>query len=224
MSTYEDHVARQRTGYLVAYEEWEASLKPEERALLGRAAAPELEDHKAHSTKRVVLGVVGDAAERSAASYIPDFSEMLDSDPALLAERAGVSLKQAEAIFVFMQERIERESAARESRAIVSIAAAFLKGANSKLLAAGLAYASDLALTNGLGTMQDWARENGVSRAAVSKVAKFWQRQLGLPAGSHMRDAEKCRAYSEAQQKKHWRKQKVGVCAEAAAGEEETNL
>jgi hypothetical protein len=219
--SYETHVSRQNTAYLLAYEEWEDSLTPGERLQLGRAAAPELEDHKAHSTKRVVLGTLGDAAERSAASYTPDFAGVLDGDASLLAERAGISLEKAEAIFIFMQDRIERESAAREAAAIVTIAAAFLKGANSKLLAAGLAYASDLALTNGLGTMQDWARENGVSRAAVSKVAKFWQRQLGLPAGSHMRDEEKCQAYSEAQKSKHWRNQKVHSSALEAGGEQE---
>ena len=73
-------------------------------------------------------------------------------------------------------------------------------------------------MTNGLGTMQDWALQNGVSRAAVSKVAKFWQRELGLPAGSHMRDEQKCRAYSEAQKQKHWRNRKV-VSAALDAGQ-----
>jgi hypothetical protein len=206
---YETHCYRENTRYLLAYEEWEAALSPEERAKLGRAAAPELEDHRAHSSKRMVLGALGDVAERSSASYSVDYAAALDGGASILAERSGISITQAEAVFAFMQERVERESAERESRAIVSIAAAFLKGANSKLLAAGLAFASDLALTNGLGTMQDWARENGVSRAAVSKVAKFWQRQLGLPAGSHMRDEKKCRAYSEAQKTKHWRNKKV---------------
>jgi hypothetical protein len=47
-----------------------------------------------------------------------------------------------------------------------------------------------------------------------SKNAKFWQRELDLPAVSNMRGAEKCRAYSKAQKAKHWRNQKftlVGV-------------
>jgi hypothetical protein len=33
---YEDHVARQNTAYLIAFEEFEAGLTPEERALLHR--------------------------------------------------------------------------------------------------------------------------------------------------------------------------------------------
>ena len=106
-------------------------------------------------------------------------------------------------IEIFLKKKIDEEAARRESRAITAIAGAFLKGTNSKLLPAGPAYESDLWVTSGMGTMQDWARENGVSRAAVSKVAKFWQRELELPAGSHMRDEQKCRAYSEAQRNKH---------------------
>jgi hypothetical protein len=131
-------VARERTAYLLAFEEFESSLSAQDRAALGRAAAPELEDHKAHSTKRVVLGAIGDAAERSAASYLPDLAGALDGDAECLAERAGISLTQAEVIYAYMREKIERESAAREAAAIVTIAAAFLKGANAKLLAAGL--------------------------------------------------------------------------------------
>lgn len=221
--SYEDHCSRQNLAYLLAYEEWENSLSPRERNLLGRAAAPDLEDHRAHTSKREVIGALGDAAERSAASYQPDLPKEIDSDSDRLAEIAGISRKQAAVAAVYLQKRIEEEASRREARAITAIAGAFLKGANSKLLAAGLAYASDLAVTSGMGTMQDWARDNGVSRAAVSKVAKFWQRELGLPAGSHMRDEQKCRAYSEAQKQKHWRNQKVHAAALEAGGEEIQN-
>jgi hypothetical protein len=93
-------------------------------------------------------------------------------------------------------------------RAMERIAGGFLDCANSKLTAAGLAYAADLALTAGLGTMQDYALKIAVSRAAISKNAKFWQRELDLPAASNMRALEKCKAYSEAQKTKHWRNQK----------------
>lgn len=216
---YFSHVRKQDTDYLIAYEAWENTLTPRERALLGSAAAPQLEDFKAHSSKKVTIGTVGDASDRSAASFEPDLAGALDGDPENLAEMAGVSLGSAKAICRFMAIRIEREAARREAAAIVAIAGAFLKGTNSKLLAAGLAYASDLSVTNGLGTMQDWAMQNGVSRAAVSKVAKFWQRELGLPAGSHMRDEQKCRAYSEAQKRKHWRNQKISAALEAEQAE-----
>ena len=62
--------------------------------------------------------------------------------------------------------------------------------------------------------MQDYALKIAVSQAAISKNAKFWQRELDLPAVSNMRTAENCRAYSGAQNAKHWRNQKftlIGV-------------
>lgn len=214
LALYEDHAQRQNLAYLLAYEEWENSLKPEERALLGRAASPDLEDHRAHTSKREVIGALADAAERPSASYTPSFAEACDTEAERIAEIADIPLSKALIVAVYMKRQIEIESAKRESRAIVTIAAAFLNATNAKLLAGGLAFASDLALTAGLGTMQDWARKIAVSRAAVSKVAKWWQRQLGLPTGSHMRDPEKCRAYSEAQLEKHWRKQKVSCVQE----------
>jgi len=118
---------------------------------------------------------------------------------------------QARAIYRYIEERVERRVVAEKCIVIVRVCGDFLKaGSNVKLLVAGLAYEADLAVTNQLGTMQDLAIRNGLSRAEVSKVATFWQRELVLPASSHMRGEEKCQAYSEAQTKKHWIKQKVG--------------
>lgn len=209
LGSYEDHAQRQNLAYLLAYEEWENSLSPEQRAVLGRAASPDLEDHRAHTSKREVIGALADAAERPSASYTPSFAAACDSDAEHIAEIADIPLKKALIIAVYLRQRIEVEAESRKARIIVRIAGAFLNGANAKLLAAGLAFASDLAVSSGMGTMQDYAKVIAVSRAAISKVAKFWQRELELPAGSHMRDPEKCRAYSEAQKAKHWRKQKV---------------
>ena len=95
--------------------------------------------------------------------------------------------------FRYIEERVERRVTEAKCNVIVRVCGVFLKAeSNVKLLVAGLAYAADLAVTNQLGTMQDWAVRNGLSRAAVLKVAKFWQRELGLPASSHMRGEEKC--------------------------------
>jgi hypothetical protein len=210
-SEYFAHVRRQELEYLLAYEEWERSLSASDRALAGKMAAPDLEDFHARSSKRESLGVVGDAAERSLASYTPDLASNIDDETSILAERAGLKAWQAREIYRYIEERVERRVTEAKCNVIVRVCGVFLKaGSNVKLLVAGLAYAADLAVTNQLGTMQDWAVRNGLSRAAVSKVAKFWQRELGLPASSHMRGEEKCQAYSEAQTQKHWRKQKVG--------------
>jgi hypothetical protein len=356
---YHAHKRREEARYVLAFDEFEKNLTPDQRRMLGSAAVPDVEDPRSHSSRRVSLGVLTDAAERVSASYSPNVTEALDGTldnpshellaevlgiplhvvmaavleelnptPELLAERLEVSLDVAQRIFdwhnaaaarnaerirmraivriagVFLDcantklaaagltfagglalqyglgsiqdyatsidvsrsaiyknvkfwqseldlpERLAPElrhpnlsdqhylvvqklafsseqksilgrgilawhhrAAARKAekikvRAIERIVGGFLDCANSKLTAAGLAYAADLALTAGLGTMQDYALKIAVSRAAISKNAKFWQRELGLPAASNMRAAEKCRAYSEAQKAKHWRNQK----------------
>ena len=357
---YSAHKRREDARYVIAFDEFEKNLTPEQRKLLGSAAVPDVEDPRSHSSRRVSLGVLTDAAERVSASYSPNVTEALDGtaenpSPELLAEmlriplnvvkgavldelnplpehlakKLGVSLDVAQRICdwhnaaaarkaekikmraivriagVFLDcantklaaagltfagglalqyglgsiqdyaasidvsraaiyknvkfwqgeldlpERLAPElrhpnlseqhrlvvqklvfqseqnlssdargilawhhgAAARKAekikvRAIERIVGGFLDCANSKLTAAGLAYAADLALTAGLGTMQDYALKIAVSRAAISKNAKFWQRELDLPAASNMRALEKCKAYSEAQKTKHWRNQK----------------
>ena len=96
--TYMDHVARERTRYLLAYEEWENSLSPSQRKLLASAAAPDLEDYE-FGSRRESLGTTGDAAERSAASYSINIAEALDGPASLLAEVEGISEEQAKIIF-----------------------------------------------------------------------------------------------------------------------------
>lgn len=210
---YQAHRRREESRYLIAYEEWEASLDPSDRQVLGSAAVPDIEDSRSHSSRRVSLGVLTDAAERVSASYTPDIAEQLDGtaedpSPELLAETLGITESVAAAILKWHEKAATRKAERIKMRAIVRIAGVFLDCANSKLTAAGLAYASDLAVSAAMGTMQDYATKIAVSRAAISKNAKFWQRELELPAASNMRDPEKCRAYSEAQKAKHWRNQK----------------
>ena len=57
-------------------------------------------------------------------------------------------------------------------RVIERILSEFIDCANSKLTAAGLAYAADLAVAHGLGTVQEYALKIAVSRASISKNAK----------------------------------------------------
>jgi hypothetical protein len=137
-------------------------------------AAPDFEDFHARLSKREELGVVGDAAERSLARYTPNLAPEIDDDPSIRAERAGRKLWQAREIFRFIEERAERRVVAEKCNVIVRVVGVFLKsGSNVKLMVAGLAYAVDLAVMNQLVTMQHLAIRNGLSRSAVSKVAKI---------------------------------------------------
>jgi len=206
---YGAHVSRQELAYLLAYEEFERSLTPAERIILGSAAVPDIEDPCTRNARRIVLGASRDAAERSSASFSIDYSEYVDGNAGRLADVAGVSMGDAKKIIARIEELSASALQAHRANLLFYISGFFLSCANPKLQAVGLAYAADMALTAGLGTMQDWALKNGVSRAAVSKVAKAWQRRMGFPPGSHMRDEAKCRAYSNAQMQKHWRGRKV---------------
>ena len=212
-SEYADHVRRSDMEYLMEYEKFEASLSVADRELLARsgASAPDLPDHRALSSRRMVLGVDRDVAESSAAAFSPDVAEELDTPEEQLAELAGITLEQARIVVAWGNARAAREVEQQKAWLVVKVGGAFINAANSKLLAAGLAFAADLQQTSGMGTMQDYARTISVSRAAISKVAKWWKQELELPDGAHMRDEAKCRSYSNAQKQKHYRKVQISL-------------
>jgi hypothetical protein len=203
---YLAHVRREELRYLCAYEEWERSLSPEDRAALKGAAAPDIEDYESHNTKREVLGIAADVADSSLAVVLPNLAQEIDGPVDELQDLFGLDGVTAAKVALWAEQRINREAEHRKARVLVRVAGAFLNASNPKLLSAGLAFASDLAVTAGLGNMQEWASQNGVSRAAVSKVAKKWQEELELPVASHMKGAQACASYAAAQRQKHWRK------------------
>lgn len=211
-STYESHVTRMNMDYLVQYEEFERSLTPEQRRSLGSASVPELPNFQARGRgRREVIGISRDAAESSLASFSEDFPGAIDTAADEIRERfLPLSPKIAREIAIWHEERLIRESEKRKASVIMTIAGEFLGRSNAKLLAAGLAYATDLAITSGMGTMQAWALQTGLSKQAISKSAKWWKKALGLPGGSHMRDEETCASYQRAQIDKHWRKTRYG--------------
>jgi hypothetical protein len=213
-SDYEGHVVRQNALYALSFEEFEAGLTPEERAKLIASgamshASPDIEDYKAYAKKKELLGVTKDAAESSLASYSTDLAGAVDKVADELLE-LGVPREVAVKVAVWHEARLSREAEARKAALIVKFAGVFLGCSNVRLMAAALAYSADLALTYGMGTMTEWGRQHGLSRSAVSKVSNWWKRELGLPGGSHMEEEKTCQALSEAQKKKHWRKQKYG--------------
>jgi len=208
VSPYLDHVRRQEMEYLVSYEEFEAGLTAEQRAMLqsSGAAAPDIEFHKTMNSRRITLGLDRDVAESSAASLGWD-AEVLLEDPidVWMDEIPGLNRRQAEEIEARLSGLVERAVAERACSAIISIASAFLDSKNVRLQAAGLAFAAGLPVVGGAHSMQEFASANGVSRQAISKSAKFWQRELKLPPGPHMREEHKCDSYRQAQlTKNHW--------------------
>jgi len=211
--SYDSHVPRMNTDYLVQYEEFERSLSPEDRRKLGAASVPDLPTFQARGRgRREVIGISRDAAESSAASFTEDLPGAIDAVADEIREKfLPLSPNLARQIAEWHEQRLIHESEKRKAGVIITIAGAFLGGSNVKLLAAGLAYATDLAITSGMGNMQAWAIKTGLSKQAISKSAKWWKKSLGLPGGSHMRDEETCASYSRAQIDNHWRNTRYGT-------------
>jgi hypothetical protein len=206
-STYQDHVRRSDMEYLLSFEEWEKTLSDADRARLRDCAAPDLDSHSRSPTGREK-----DVAESGIASEWPDMELAVDRPQDQLMEMFDLTPGQAEGLVQFFQVAIDRRAQFEKARVIVKVAGAFLNAPNVKLYAAALAYASDLALTCGMGSMRAWSASNGVTPAAVSKVAKFWRRELNLPQGHHMRSEELSETYRASQTNPekggHWRNRK----------------
>jgi hypothetical protein len=203
---YSAHVQREELRYLLAYEEWEKNLSPEERVMLNGASAPNIEDHQSHNTKRIVLGVAADVAESPLASVTPRVAEAIDTPADELQDLFGLDAVTAARVALWAEKRIEVEAERRKAMVVARVVGNFMHTSNAKLLSASLAFAADMALEFGIGTMQDWASQNGLSRQAVSKVAKKWQEELELPVSRSMRKQEVCQSCSKAQKERHWRK------------------
>jgi hypothetical protein len=210
LGDYDAHVSREKTAYLLAYEEFEKELSPDARAALGKSAAPHLEDTQTVSTRRMVFGIDRDVADSAAASYTEDMAQAIDTVADELRDRWGFSPLVAQEVSAWVESRVAAEATTRQAAVLVKICNIFLTCANARLTAAGLAYAADLSMAYAMGSMEEWASKHGLSRAAVSKSARFWKKKLCLPGGGYMRNEESCSSYSEAAKTKHWRNKKYG--------------
>lgn len=200
-STYEDHVRRSEIDYLTEFERWESGLSDQDRGILKDAAAPDLDFQSRSPTGRE-----GDAAESSVASEWPDIASLLDSDGDRLAEKFGLDPAQGQMLTQEIDARIAVMRSSVEARILARVASVFCECPNPKLAAVALAFASGLSGTYLLGkSMREWARKNGVSVAAVSKIATRWADELGLENTQFLRPPEVRESYRDAQLQRHWR-------------------
>lgn len=202
--TYQDHVRRQELAYVVEYENFEAGLTPEQRIALGKAAAPDIPDHITSNSKHLVFGISRDISESSIASV--DWQEIED-DPVDYWQEELPSISRADE--VRLQEihcaKLAREAEERRAADLLQLISVFLDAGNLRLNAAGLAFAAGLPSVGGCHSMHEWAQAHGVTRVALSKTARLWQKRLNLPPGPHLRADDLCEVYSQAQTKSHWR-------------------
>lgn len=111
----------------------------------------------------------------------------------------------------FHQEVLEREFKFEQSRVLIEtlrlirkIFGIMVVRQNPLLQTYGIAFATGLDFLNGI-SMTEAAKKCSVTRAAVSKSAKEWQRVLNFPPSRHMKSEEACKSYSKTQTENHWR-------------------
>lgn len=219
-TTYEDYRTRADAEYADEFREWVAHMTPAQLAKLracGIALARDKQGRLNGAQREGGSSGVGlehDAAELPAASYRVDIGTQVDT----LADEIGSMFELPQQtslpLAAFMVRAIETRSIKFRAALLMKLCGAFIDGRNPKLLAAGLAFAANLAALNGLKTQRQHAKKIGVTPAALSKVTKFWQEELELAVSPHMKSAAACGAYSRVQKgDAHWRKQKVGMKA-----------
>jgi hypothetical protein len=199
---YDDHVRRSEIEYLTAYEEWEGALSDEDRKTLKDAAAPDLDSHS-----RCPTGREGDVSDSGIASEWPDIASCIDSDGERLAEQFGLARSMGCRLSEEIEKRVADKTAGTEASLLARVASIFCESPNPKLAAVALSFCAGLNNVYCLGpSMRAYAKNNGVSVAAISKLAVRWIDELGLHNTRHLRNPELREIYREAQLKKHWRK------------------
>lgn len=201
--TYDDHRQRQLAAARVSFTEWLNRLPAKQRVLVKCIGAPEDDAEMAN-------GRAKDVADLPIASYRPDIASLVDTLADEIAEKFKIQPDIVTLLANWMVFEIERQALSFRSNDINKIIGVFIDCQNPKLFSAGLAFAADLAALNGLGTQAAYARSIKLSRAAVSKTTKMWQRLLNLRPSSHMKSEEACQSYSRKATTDHWRKHKTG--------------
>ena len=150
-----------------------------------------------------------DMGDLPSASCRVDMAAETDTFGETLAESLGIDVEKANHLALWLEEEIEQRALSFRARDLNRISGVFIDSKNPKLFSAGLAFAANLASLNGLGTQAEYARRLGLTRAAMSKATKFWQRFLGLPPSPHMKSSQACEHYRKKAREDHWRRRKV---------------
>jgi len=197
-----------------AYAAWYAGLSAREKAALrkseGVSISARMDKPYVQKPKRKRPEDDGrePRTDRHAVIVRPDMAGAVDTLGDVLAERFGVALATAEAIAAWHVGEVESAALTHKAFLFQRLIAGFIEPGNLRIRAAGLAYAANLAVLNGLGSLRNFATQNGVSPSAVSKEKRRWQKDLELPPSPHGKSEEACQNYSRSQKTKHWRNQK----------------
>jgi hypothetical protein len=194
---YAQGATERDAGYRTAYATWVAGLSPEDRKTLERRKllAPDLGTSLGGAA---AADRSRDAAEAPEASVTVDMALLFDTVPDFLREKMGLTLGQAVLVSEWHGSIVKVHGVAYQAWLVGKLVAGLLNAENVRLAAGGLAFATNLDGLNGMSTMTAWARKTNLSRAAVSKTTKWWQRELKMVRSVHMKSARACTNYSRA--------------------------
>lgn len=208
--SYEVHARNLHQRATDEWQRWWSSLPPGEKARarslgLDRPSDDDTEvgGHSPYSAS--------DIADTPLARTEVDFASQIDTPDEEIAERFGISVKQARLLLAWHQTAVETAIRQAQAQYLQVIVGGLLSAKNPKLSAAGLAFAGDLAALNGLHCQREYAKQLHVSPSAISKVVKAWQRALGLRPSAHQKSEAACRTYSTSGKANHWRKRTVSA-------------
>ena len=205
---YEDHARRLQARATEEYSIWVSRMTPAERAqlaALGVESPPdddtEVGGHSPYAAS--------DLAESPLARVETDMAGNIDTAEDELAERFSIPLELSHKILCWHDSAVKDSIRRHEAHFLGIIVGGLLSARNPKLAATGLAFAAGLDALNGLGCQREYARNNGLSVSAVSKVVKAWQRGLNLRPSAHQKSESACQTYSDVGKTRHWRNRRI---------------
>ncbi len=209
LNDYETHASRLQKKAEEAHSLWLSTLTPEQyqQALHHGVVDRPKDSHKVggHSPDQKK-----DLAESPRASIEIDIAEEIDGLAPQIADMFDVNIDTAEKIAKWHESLINQSSIQHQAEIIQNIVAGLLSTKNPKLAAAAIAFATKLDALNGLNQTQ-FAEENNISRSAVSKCTKHWQRALGVRPSAHQKSEEACQSYRRSATESHWRNKRFKV-------------
>lgn len=208
---YEAHARDLHRRSTAAHLEWVKGLTPAQRAKLASMGVLQPADDR-HEVGGHSPWQERDAAESHYARIEADPTG-IDSPEERLADLFEIPIATAKRILDWHRVALDAALYQREGDLLAIVVGGLLAAQNPRLSAAGLAFATNLDATNGLGSQAEFARSLKVSRQAVSKVTKAWQSDLGLQPGANQKSAAACAEYSRIGLTDHWRSRKATATA-----------
>ncbi|MES2923130.1 MAG: hypothetical protein V4819_16355 [Verrucomicrobiota bacterium] len=201
---YDEHARSLHSKARDAYPAWLAGPTPDERRRaesLGVTLPPdddaEVGGHSPYS--------ITDIGEIPLARVDVDYAAAIDQPHDILADDFNITAEKATAILAWHQRETQAAVEIEKANYLQLIVGGLLSSKNPKLNAAGLAFANNLAILNGLPCQREYARQNHVSPSAVSEIVKQWQVTLGLRPSAHQKSEKACDTYSAVGKTRHWR-------------------